>query len=66
MAKDEPCGASAEEILERCMEYADCIYVREEINGAWRSVSLAELPVARALWHVIQFVRSRSEAANPL
>lgn len=48
------------------MEYADCIYVREEINGAWRSVSLAELPVARALWHVIQFVRSRSEAANPL
>ena len=45
-----------DELCEYIVEYADEIYVREEIDGKWGTYLLAELPGQLAVKHALRFV----------
>ncbi len=47
---------TVDDMCDYILEYADCIYVREEIAGKWGSFSLTELPVQKALAHAFRFI----------
>ena len=44
------------EILEQCGRHMDTIFVREEIDSKWCTVTLAELPWTTAMNHITSWV----------
>lgn len=48
-----------DEFCNYIIKYADDIYVREQkqIDGKWDSYALTELPVKKALEHVMRFIK---------
>jgi hypothetical protein len=54
MSKEQP--KSIEELCNYIDEHKDKIYVREQIDNEWRSLSLTELSSDRAIHHALRFV----------
>jgi len=48
-----------EELCDYILKYADCIAVRENVDGKWGSYWLTELPTKLALKHALSFIKER-------
>lgn len=48
---------SLDELCDWIERHTAAIYLREQVDGRWTKVSLAELPPDRAIHHALHFIR---------